>query len=97
MFKIQSRWSDNRRTYGDVQTFAAPLAIEAARHSLLEAQIHGSQVTHLVTVSCSGFSAPGVDLAIIHKLPLRPNTSRTHIGFMGCHGLKWSTGGQGLC
>ena len=67
-------------------TFAGPLAIEAARRSLLEAQIHGSQVTHLVTVSCSGFSAPGVDLAIIHKLPLRPNTSRTHIGFMGCHG-----------
>jgi predicted naringenin-chalcone synthase len=66
--------------------FAAPLAIEASRRALGEAQVDGSQVTHLVTVSCSGFSAPGVDLAIIRELQLRPDTSRTHIGFMGCHG-----------
>ena len=67
-------------------TFAAPLAIDASRRSLFDAQVDGSKVTHLVTVSCSGFSAPGVDLAIIRELHLRPDTSRTHIGFMGCHG-----------
>ena len=67
-------------------TFAAPLAIEASRKSLQDAQVDRSEITHLVTVSCSGFSAPGVDLAIIRELNLNPGTSRTHIGFMGCHG-----------
>ncbi len=56
------------------------------RGALHEAQVDGSKVTHIITVSCSGFSAPGVDLAIIRQLQLRPDTSRTHIGFMGCHG-----------
>ena len=66
--------------------YAAPLAIDASRRSLVEAHVDGAKVTHLVTVSCSGFSAPGVDLAIIRELQLRSDTSRTHIGFMGCHG-----------
>ena len=41
---------------------------------------------HLVTVSCSGFSAPGVDVGLIERLGLRRDVSRTHVGFMGCHG-----------
>ena len=43
-------------------------------------------ITHLVTVSCTGFVAPGVDLALIDGLGLRPTVERTHVGFMGCHG-----------
>jgi len=66
-------------------TFAGPLAIQASRQSLLDARIQSSEVTHLITVSCSGFSAPGVDLEIIRELGLRPETTRTNIGFMGCH------------
>src|SRR5205085_4211026 len=45
-----------------------------------------SEITHLVTVSCTGFRAPGVDIGLIKTLNLRPTTLRTHIGFMGCHG-----------
>lgn len=66
--------------------FAAPLAVIAANAALLDAEVNSSEITHLVTVSCSGFSSPGVDLAIIRELPMRPETARTHIGFMGCHG-----------
>ncbi len=33
-------------------------------------------LTHLVTVSCSGFSAPGVDHALIRRLGLSPASSR---------------------
>lgn len=43
-------------------------------------------ITHLVTVSCSGFSAPGVDVGLIERLGLSRGVSRTHVGFMGCHG-----------
>lgn len=66
---------------------APPLAELAARRALANAGMDGSCVTHLVTVSCSGFSAPGVDLHLIRSLRLSPQVARTHVGFMGCHGF----------
>jgi len=61
---------------------ATPLALRASR-----AALDGSrEVTHLVTVSCSGFGSPGFDVAIVKGLELAPTVERTHIGFMGCHG-----------
>jgi predicted naringenin-chalcone synthase len=41
-------------------------------------------ITHLIVVSCTGFFAPGLDLAIARQLGLRPNVARTLVGFMGC-------------
>jgi predicted naringenin-chalcone synthase len=50
------------------------------------------EVTHLIVVSCTGFVAPGLDLALVRRLDLRPDVERTMIGFMGCYaamnGLK---------
>jgi predicted naringenin-chalcone synthase len=65
---------------------AAPLALAAVRGALAEAAIEAQRVTHLITVSCTGFQAPGVDLALIHQLDLDAGVQRTHVGFMGCHG-----------
>ena len=48
--------------------------------------VAADRLTHLVTVSCTGFSAPGVDVALIKGLGLSPSIGRAHIGFMGCHG-----------
>ena len=42
-------------------------------------------MTHLITVSCTGFFAPGIDYALMQGLGLLPTTLRTHVGFMGCH------------
>jgi predicted naringenin-chalcone synthase len=65
---------------------ASALAIDAARLALADAKIMPAAVTHLVTVSCTGFAAPGVDIALIRGLGLSTDTERAHIGFMGCHG-----------
>lgn len=65
---------------------SAALALAAARAALADARTDAREVTHLVTVSCSGFDAPGFDIALIRDLRLRPTIARTHIGFMGCHG-----------
>lgn len=66
---------------------AAPaLAVAAARAALADAAVSPAEITHLITVSCSGFSAPGFDIGLLVELPLRPSTARTHIGFMGCQG-----------
>jgi predicted naringenin-chalcone synthase len=64
----------------------APLAAAACLSALSLADIDPSEITHLVTASCTGFAAPGFDLALINSIPLRSSTERTHIGFMGCHG-----------
>ena len=67
-------------------THAGPLAAQAAIEALEHAGIAASEITHLVTVSCTGFQAPGVDLELIRELDLPASTARSHIGFMGCHG-----------
>src|SRR5206468_12877266 len=43
-------------------------------------------ITHLLTVSCTGFLAPGIDVMLIQNLNLSPSVERTHVGYMGCHG-----------
>lgn len=66
--------------------FAPPLAVEAGRRALDAAGIRPFEVTHVVTVSCTGFVSPGPDLALVHGLGLASSTSRLHVGFMGCCG-----------
>jgi len=44
-----------------------------------------SDITHVITVSCTGFFNPGPDYEIIEKLNLNRNVQRYNIGFMGCH------------
>ena len=65
---------------------APPLAVRAAKQALAETGSDPASFTQLVTVSCTGFGAPGVDLALIRELGLRSTIERTHVGFMGCHG-----------
>jgi len=49
-------------------------------------------VTHIIVTTCTGFSAPGLDLEVIERCGLAPSVERTVIGFMGCYaainGLK---------
>lgn len=62
------------------------LAVAASQAALTHSAASPDSITHLVTVSCSGFNAPGFDVALIEQLGLPATTQRTHIGFMGCHG-----------
>lgn len=66
--------------------YAPPLAVDSAKKALSESSFDPQSITHLVTVSCTGFAAPGVDLALIQELGLRPTVERANVAFMGCHG-----------
>ena len=62
------------------------MLVEVARRALENAQGFSSEdITHVVTVSCTGFYNPGPDLDLIQGLGLRPETERYNIGFMGCY------------
>jgi predicted naringenin-chalcone synthase len=69
---------------------AGQLGLEAIKNCILPDQTQ--TITHLITVSCTGMSAPGLDLELLEMLNLSPNTWRTSVNFMGCyaaiHALK---------
>ncbi|TWX40125.1 type III polyketide synthase [Frigoribacterium sp. ACAM 257] len=72
----------------DVYVQRSPdLFVRAAEEALAGAPgITAADVTHVVTVSCTGFFAPGPDYLLVRRLGLAPSTRRLHIGFMGCYG-----------
>lgn len=69
---------------------AGPLSLQAINDCLKDFQ--NKNITHLITVSCTGMSAPGLDLELMELLNLPVNTWRTSVNFMGCyaaiHALK---------
>jgi predicted naringenin-chalcone synthase len=44
-----------------------------------------NRITHVVVTSCTGFAAPGFDLAVVERCGLPTNVERTMVGFMGCY------------
>jgi len=85
---------------------AKPLSLQAIRRCLegagggdartdagaAGAVIDTKEITHLITVSCTGMSAPGLDLELVEALQLPQTVFRTSVNFMGCyaavHALK---------
>ncbi|RTQ49755.1 type III polyketide synthase [Hymenobacter gummosus] len=65
---------------------ALPLAAEAVLDCLHQApDIDPLSITHLVSVSCTGMYAPGLDIELVQHLGLRPDVQRTCVNFMGCY------------
>lgn len=73
------------RVRNDLYRLRAPvLAAHAARDALVSGGIAADRITHVVTVSCTGFFAPGIDYHLVQDLGLPRTVVRTHLGFMGC-------------
>lgn len=51
---------------------------------LANSSVKKENVTHVITVSCTGFFTPDPPYFIIKELGLSDSTQRFHIGFMGC-------------
>jgi predicted naringenin-chalcone synthase len=55
-------------------------------------------ITHLITVSCTGMYAPGLDIELVKELGLRTDINRVAINFMGCYAaLNAIKTGNGFC
>ncbi|MBY0425765.1 MAG: type III polyketide synthase, partial [Cytophagales bacterium] len=70
----------------------APILGKEAVDKCLDGKAMPSEITHLITVSCTGLSAPGLDIMLVQSLGLNSDVQRTSVNFMGCyaaiHGLK---------
>jgi len=64
---------------------APPLSIKAIE-TCIKGKIDQNQITHLITVSCTGLSAPGLDIDIIQQMKLDETIHRSSVNFMGCYG-----------
>lgn len=64
---------------------ARRLYVEAGRGALAGSGIAADRITHVVTVSCTGFYAPGPDFEVARDLGLPAGVQRYHLGFMGCY------------
>lgn len=68
------------------------LAIASIQNALATAQITLTEITHLITVTCTGIYAPGLGAQLIKSLNLPEDLDHTPVNFMGCnaafYGLK---------
>ncbi|HEX7414120.1 MAG TPA: type III polyketide synthase [Bacteroidia bacterium] len=60
------------------------LSIEAVKKIKKFEEIKQS-ITHLITVTCTGMFAPGLDIELIYALHLNTTIERNSINFMGCN------------
>jgi predicted naringenin-chalcone synthase len=67
------------------------LSVKSIR-SCIDNVMDPADITHLITISCTGMTAPGLDLKVVELMNLDTEIFRTSINFMGCyaaiHGLK---------
>ncbi|WP_024816760.1 type III polyketide synthase [Arthrobacter sp. 31Y] len=67
-------------------TEATKLFVEAGKAAVAQAPgIDLDDITHVITVSCTGFFNPGPDYKVVRALGLNPAVQRYHLGFMGCY------------
>ena len=65
---------------------ATKLFVEAARRAIdSDPDLEPADVTHVITVSCTGFHAPGPEYEIVRAPGLSDAVQRFHLGFMGCY------------
>lgn len=65
------------------QKEALPLALAAIQDMADQSSFVGT--THLITASCTGMYAPGLDLELVDALHLSPHVERTAVNYMGCY------------
>ncbi|MBD7996543.1 type III polyketide synthase [Arthrobacter sp. Sa2CUA1] len=79
--------SPSTKTRNDIFAAEATKLFVEAGHAAVEncPGISPADVTHVVTVSCTGFYNPGPDYKLVRALGLNPSVQRYHLGFMGCY------------
>lgn len=65
---------------------APRLAREAAQKALHAWGGDPSTITHVISVSCTGVMAPGIEFDLMQALNLKQSVNRLGINFMGCFG-----------
>lgn len=72
----------------------APAMCKEAITQCIKSVISTKNITHLITVSCTGMCAPGLDIMLQKSLGLNDDIHKTSFNFLGCyaaiHALKYA-------
>lgn len=66
------------------KTEALNLSLKAIR-KIKNFETEKNKITHLITVTCTGLFAPGLDVELVSELGLSPGVARSGLNFMGCN------------
>jgi len=61
-----------------------PLSIKAIDKLLLKTSVKPRDITHLITVSCTGLAAPGFEFLVAEQYGLQ-HTEKLAVNFLGCY------------
>jgi predicted naringenin-chalcone synthase len=68
----------------EYEKWAIDLIKKSVRELAEKNNIDFNSIDRLITISCTGFFAPGLDYELIQEFKISPSVKRTNIGFMGC-------------
>ena len=77
-------WSTTQRMHRYL-TEALPLGKEAASAAMDDAGISPTDIGLFAVCSCTGYTAPGLDILLARDLGMAPSTLRVFVGHMGCY------------
>ena len=66
------------------EKWSVKLTTEAVEKLFSKNKINPDDINRLITISCTGFFAPGIDYYLINRFNFPKTIKRMHIGFMGC-------------
>jgi len=75
---------DTKTRMEEYEKWSKRLTKEAAEKLFANTGFDAQKIDRLITVSCTGFFAPGLDYHLINEFKIPLTVKRTNIGFMGC-------------
>lgn len=75
---------DTKTRMIEYEKWSISLAKQAVKDLAEKNKIDFSLIDRIITISCTGFFAPGLDYELIKEFNISPSVKRTNIGFMGC-------------
>ncbi len=75
---------DTKTRMSEYERWSKELTGNAVGDILAKNNVDANEIERLITISCTGFFAPGLDYYLIDRFKFPASVKRTNIGFMGC-------------
>jgi predicted naringenin-chalcone synthase len=75
---------DTKTRMTEYEKWSIRLTEQAVSNLAENNKIDFGSIDKIITISCTGFFAPGLDYELIKEFNISPSVKRTNIGFMGC-------------
>lgn len=75
---------DTQKRMSEYESWGKKLTVQAVGDLIKKNNFDPKSIDRLITISCTGFFAPGLDYHLIQEFNIPHTVKRTNIGFMGC-------------